>query len=606
VLIISASMGAGHDGAAREMQSRLRRAGHDAEVHDFLDAAPLRIGGVVRRSYEIELRHAPGAYDRTYQLWYRAPWLCPIVSWFVCLLTRRRVLRWVRRQDADVVVSTYPLATLCLGRLRAIGRLRIPTVNFITDFGVHPLWVHRGIDLNLAVHRVPAEEASRRTGRPAVACGPLVADSFGPSGATARTRERMRADLGLAAGDKAVLIVAGSWGIGDVEETFDSVLAMDGYVPVVVCGRDETTRAGLERLAAGGGRAVILGWTDRMPELMVACDALIENAGGLTSLEALKAGLPVISYQPIAGHGRENTSAMAAAGVSRLAGDRNELVVALDAVTPPGPERQTQVIAGRSMFNADGAALVLGTVEPAALARLTPPNRLRVAWASTSRRLSGVVAAAAMAWGGMTTGVFVATAFGAGVAHPAPGAARAAYIGVRLSTTELLDPAVDRKVRALGISVVVDHVTAFTAPGEVRQLAAQGVDIENGGRGIWLGPFGQRTRPALWTRAKGDVTAGAELSALIGRPVRFFVPGRRVNGFDLLDTNHEHDSIVVPDVEIAVADPDPAPLPDLAPREILLVNGLGATGPEVLAVLDQLQRDLARAHLTALPIAALT
>ena len=56
-----------------------------------------------------------------------------------------------------------------------------------------------------------------------------------------------------------------------------------------------------------------------MPALMAACDALVENAGGLTSLEAMRAGLPVVSFQPIAGHGRENTARMAEAGVSRLA-----------------------------------------------------------------------------------------------------------------------------------------------------------------------------------------------------------------------------------------------------------------------------------------------
>ena len=42
VLVISASMGAGHDGAARELAARLRAAGHHAEVRDFLDSGPLR------------------------------------------------------------------------------------------------------------------------------------------------------------------------------------------------------------------------------------------------------------------------------------------------------------------------------------------------------------------------------------------------------------------------------------------------------------------------------------------------------------------------------------------------------------------------------------
>ena len=99
------------------------------------------------------------------------------------------------------------------------------------------------------------------------------------------------------------------------------------FTPVVVCGRDERLHAQVRRLAAASPRpSVVLGWTDTMPSLMAACDALVENAGGLTSLEAMRAGLPVISFDPIAGHGRDNTAAMDASGVARLAVDEGSLV----------------------------------------------------------------------------------------------------------------------------------------------------------------------------------------------------------------------------------------------------------------------------------------
>ena len=73
-----------------------------------------------------------------------------------------------------------------------------------------------------------------------------------------------------------------------------------------------------------------------MPALMSGCDALVENAGGLTSFEAMRAGLPVVSFQPIAGHGRENTAHMDAAGVSRLATSPEELIKALASLTVAG------------------------------------------------------------------------------------------------------------------------------------------------------------------------------------------------------------------------------------------------------------------------------
>ena len=621
-------MGAGHDGAARELAARLRSRGHDAEVRDILDAAPLRLGALLRRVYELELRHAPGAYDRTYRLWYRVPWLCPVVAWLVCCLTQRRLLRWVRRSGAEVVVSTYPLATLSLGRLRRIGRLVVPTVNFITDFGVHPLWVHRGIDLNLAVHPSAAEIAHRRSQRPSVACGPLVADAFS-AWMAAEARDRVRAELGLRPDDRAVLVVAGSWGVGDIEETFDAVasgavssgalssgalspgalssgavspgaLSPGGaYVPVVVCGRDGVVRRRLQaRAESAGRRAVVLGWTERMPELMAACDALVENAGGLTSLEALRAGLPVVSYHPIAGHGKENTSAMAGAGVSRLAADRAELLAALDVVTRPGRDQVDQVAAGARIFASDGAAHVLGVATPAARAALRRPARGRVAWTRASRLAASIGAAAAIAWGGLTTGVGVATAFGAGVAH---GNGPFVYVGVRLTAAQLLDPLVDRTVAHLGYTLVLDRTTAFTVPTSVEQLANEDVDIEDGGQGEWDQP----TAPTPWRRALGDMETAQALRELTGEPVRFFVAEHGVNAFDLIDASHTA-TIVVPTHQIDADATVPAPAPTLRPRDIVLVNGLGATDGQLLDVLRQLQVTLAHDDLTAFSIDALS
>jgi len=434
VLVVSASMGAGHDGAARELAARLNEQGHHASVRDFLDTAPLRLGTALRGGYEFELKHIPSAYDLTYRLWYRVPWLCGPVGWLIALLTRRRLLGWVADEGADVVVSTYPLATITLGRLRASGRLDVPAVNFITDFGVHPMWVHRGIDVDLAVHPSPAGAAARRTGRPAVACGPVVSAAFEPAPDRAGQRRAARRRFGLEPEDRAVMVVAGSWGVGGLMETFRAVATDGRFVPVVVCGRDDALRATLtHHVANTPGRAVIVGWTDQMAALMAACDCLVENAGGLTSLEALRAGLPVISYQPIAGHGKENTAAMAAAGVSRMAAGVTQLLAALDAVSAPGPARDDQIATGRAMFVGDGSAHIVGAARSLPLGAPLPwrrPARVATRIAVAGAVLLGLV------WAGLTSGV-EAAAEGAGVAYPAPGTGAPTYVGVRLDEAQM-------------------------------------------------------------------------------------------------------------------------------------------------------------------------
>ncbi len=605
MLILSASMGAGHDGAARELARRLDRAGHHAEVRDFLDAGPLRMGTAMRSGYQFELRHAPSAYNATYRFWYRAPWLAPVLACLVSLLTRRRVHRWIRDVSADVVVSTYPLATLCLGRMRATRRLMIPAVNFITDFGVHPLWVHRGMDLNLAVQSGPAEQAFRRTGKPATACGPLVADRFDPDLAgTAEHRRGARSAMGLADDDLAVLIVAGSWGVGELGETFESVSRTPGAVPVVVCGRDDAlVRQVSAAAAATASPAVILGWTDDMPALMAASDALVENAGGLTAFEAMRIGLPVITFRPIAGHGVENTEAMAAAGISRMAPDVAALDDILQAVGRPGPARDELILAARAMFVSDAAQGVLDAI-PTSTAPAT--RRGRQAKVVLSRVATGLVAAAAVTWGGLTTGVGVAAANGTGVAHPQADAGQVVYLGVRLNRAELADPGVSRAVHALGATAVIDDHVASADPTDTRGLARSGIDIANGGQGHRTDERGRPIRPALWNRAKADVDAGAALSQIVGRPVTELVPGRRVNAFDMVDTGRAHDRLVVPDAVVDVTDGDTFPGPArVTAHSIVLVDGLGGTPTEVTSDLARLTAQVQHSGLSVSPMAKL-
>src|SRR5438132_3700295 len=191
VLVVSASMGGGHDGAGRELVRRLRADGHNAQMVDFLDAFPLGIGWLVRAGYMLELKYAPWSYDATYRLWYRLPFMVGPIAALINILTRRRILGWVREARADVVVSTYPMASLVLGSARRRGRLDVPAATFITDFAVHPLWTHPGVDLHLCVHPQSATAAAQRSGRTAVAPGPLVPERFRtdlPDRAEARPR----------------------------------------------------------------------------------------------------------------------------------------------------------------------------------------------------------------------------------------------------------------------------------------------------------------------------------------------------------------------------------------------------------------------------------
>lgn len=308
VLVVSGSMGAGHDGAARELVRRLRGRGADTVSHDFLDALPPVHRPLLKGWHTFTARHTPRLFDWADRGQERESVVRELTR-RVCRTARREVARWAAG-GFDAAVSVFPLATQTLGMLRADGELGTPVVCCLTDPAPNRLWVHPGVDLYLTVFEATAVEAAERYGVTMSVGGPLVAAAFRrPVDETVRRAVRQR--LGVPPGRLMVLMVAGALGSGEVMASVAAVRDVPGTAAVVLCGRNDRLRRKAARLPG----VVALGWCDDVPQLMAAAEVLVHNAGGLSLTEALVAGLPAVSYQVLAGHGRQNAVTLARAGL---------------------------------------------------------------------------------------------------------------------------------------------------------------------------------------------------------------------------------------------------------------------------------------------------
>ncbi len=334
--IVSGSFGAGHDMAAAAIAQQLHARGFSTRTWDVVDLLPGHLGRILRSGYLKQVQSLPTTWRWT---------LSAIERQDVIMRSIVRALRATEDALLDIAderpahfVSTHPFPSQALGHLRATGRTTVPVTTYLTDMSVHRLWVHPGVDTHLAVHEIPARQARVLGARVTHVVNPAVRACFVTTTRDERGQRAARRALGLPQGRRSLaLVTGGSQGIGQL---FDSAcdLAATGLVtPVVLCGTNTRLLARIDRHPSMIG----LGWVDDMPQVLKAVDVVVQNSGGMTSLETRATGVPMVTYRCVAGHGETNAAALDQAGLAPWARDPAELRrLLLSALRAPAPRTQ--------------------------------------------------------------------------------------------------------------------------------------------------------------------------------------------------------------------------------------------------------------------------
>jgi processive 1,2-diacylglycerol beta-glucosyltransferase len=331
VLILTASVGAGHDRPAETLAAQLRaeRPGVEILVEDALAAMGRTVAAI--------------SEDAARVVFYRFQWVWDLGFWVFAgnrvtrelsqrLITRfgrAGLLRVIDRSRPDVIVSVYPNVTEVLGRLKRAGRLELPVVAAITDLAGMHYWASRGIDVHLVTHPESIDEVRTIVGPDAaVAC---VHGFTLPEFHAAREQGAARRSLALPGEGKVVLVSGGGWGVGDMAGAVEEALTLPDVTAIVcLCGSNDEVRVRLATRFASESRVRTEGFTDVMAEWMAAADALVHSTGGLTVLEALMRGCPAISYGWGRGHVRLNNRAFRKHGLADVIDAKRELPAALE------------------------------------------------------------------------------------------------------------------------------------------------------------------------------------------------------------------------------------------------------------------------------------
>jgi UDP-N-acetylglucosamine:LPS N-acetylglucosamine transferase len=299
-LLLSGSLGMGHDVVSQACAASLERRGFTTRTADSLRMMGGHAGyageGVFRAMVAV-----PGLYDAVHFSQMRTGGrLAQAIEVASSRVLAPRLRAEIAREPTELIISVFATAAAATGRVKHEFPGLVTAV-FSTDVCVHRLWVHETTDIYLVTSQTAARYVRRfhQKARVAVVPTPVRAPFYDPP-----TQEQARVALGIPVEARCVLLMSGSWGLGPLADGAEK-LASEGVWVLAVAGRNKRLAHHLQKLAARQSRIVPFGFTDRIPELMAASDLVVTSSGDTCS-EARVIGRDLLLLDVVPGHGRDN------------------------------------------------------------------------------------------------------------------------------------------------------------------------------------------------------------------------------------------------------------------------------------------------------------
>ena len=330
VLIMSASTGGGHNRAARaikeELESRtIDNMSIECEIVDSLKLVNNTMDKVISRGYEKSALYTPKAYGSVYR--FSETTIAsknefktnPLTS-----LIARKFKHLLNESTPDLIIGTHPFPMIALSTLKKNNNIHSlsrsesfykstkvdipPMISVLTDYTTHSTWIQNEIDYYIVGHEYVKELLVYEgvDSEKVKAFGIPVEKSF----LSHRDRETVLTELGLSPEKLTVLLMGGSFGAGNIKETLEDLIAIDrDFQILVITGRNEHLKDKLSKMLDStihNKNICLLGYTNKMNDILASIDVLISKPGGLTTTEALLNDVPMIVPYFIPGQEEEN------------------------------------------------------------------------------------------------------------------------------------------------------------------------------------------------------------------------------------------------------------------------------------------------------------
>jgi processive 1,2-diacylglycerol beta-glucosyltransferase len=313
ILVLSASVGAGHLRAAQAVELALReRASADAVVRnvDVLTLTNAAFRRLYGQAYLELVNKAPYVLGYFYDLMDRprdADSKRDKLRRAVEKLNLGKFCELVECETWDAIVNTHFLPAGIIAELKRKKTIRVPQITVTTDFETHRLWVNEPCEQYCTATSEGAAYLRHwgiATDRVSVTGIPIH-----PVFSRPKDRATCLKNHGLAGDRPIVLQLSGGFGVGPIEQLFRALLDVKTPLQIVtVTGKNEEARQQLANVKRPSRHRVkVMGFTDQIDELMAVADIVLSKPGGLTSSETLARGAAMAIVNPIPGQESRNS-----------------------------------------------------------------------------------------------------------------------------------------------------------------------------------------------------------------------------------------------------------------------------------------------------------
>lgn len=319
ILILSASIGAGHTKAAEslgkifEQQEKISLPHSEIEVEivDFMAREISTVNFFTKKLYLAALKFIPDLYDRIYKFT-GAKKIGTLTRLLISSLMYFPFKHLLKKFNPDIVLCTHPFpeAAAALWKfLHAKSARNFLLAAVLTDYSLHEIWIFSEVDVYFVATQEMKDElaAQSRPNQEIYATGIPINVDFREEEIGSREQDKNSNPCSLSP-VPCILIMGGGLGLGSIEETLQDLNNVEMPIDIlVVAGQNQKLLTRLKSLQKNFRHEVkLFGYVENVGELMAAADLLITKPGALTMTEAFAAGLPMILHAPIPGPEAQN------------------------------------------------------------------------------------------------------------------------------------------------------------------------------------------------------------------------------------------------------------------------------------------------------------